>query len=201
MAIKTFLKRVVSTLFMLTIFSCFAEASFILHNEGILTKKTSDIVEKIGTELKEKTGITVYLSAKKTLNKKHIHIYGKELSDMFKDKPHAIILFAQYDKKVDTASTPDVRKMYDEDKVLDRTTDFFLSFDKNSENTKYNAGLLTGYSELCEQIAKSKSVTLESALGNESANVVGTIRVIIYGMIVVFGLYYLYLKIFRRKNG
>jgi uncharacterized membrane protein YgcG len=203
MAIRqTFIKRVFSLFILIIAISTCAEASFILHNEGILTQKTSDKIEEIGAELKKKTGITVYLSAKKSLNKVNIVDYSKKLSSMFKDNEHAILLFAQYEKKVDTIATSNVTSLFDKDSVLnDYTIPLIVSHDKNSENSRYNAGLLNGYSELCEQIAKSKSITLDSAIGDESSSIIGIIRTTIYSMIVIFTVYYFYLRIFRRKNG
>jgi hypothetical protein len=196
--IKT-VKRVVATLFIFSLTINSLEASFILHNEGILTDKTAQKIEIIGTEVKRKLGISLYVSAKKNLGKKHITEYGAEMSSLI-DGPFALFTFAQYEKKIDIISSPNVGKLFDKDEVLnDYTIPIIAYVDKNSENSKYNAALLNGYSELAEQVASSKGVSLETAIGNESSNIVEILRVVIYGFLFIMGIFYLYKSFFGRK--
>lgn len=192
-------KRVVSALFIFSFIASSLEASFILHNEGILTDKTAQKLETIGQEVKRKTGISLYISAKKNLGNKHITEYGKEMASLI-DGPFALFIFAEYEKKIDIISSPDVGKLFNKDKVLnDYTIPIIAYVDKNSENSKYNAALLNGYSELAEEVADSKDVDLENAIGNESSNIVEILRVTIYGFLFIMGIFYLYRSFFNKK--
>jgi len=66
---------------------------------------------------------------------------------------------------------------------------------------KYSASMFNGYADIAEQIADSKNVKLENAVGSVNQIAIFVIKVIFYG-IVLIGIYmYIKRKLFiRRKN-
>lgn len=51
---------------------------------------------------------------------------------------------------------------------------------------KYAVAMFNGYSEIAEEIADSRGVTLESAAGNSNQTTIDVIRIIFYGVILLF---------------
>lgn len=197
---KLFVKRVFTTLFIFLITATISEASFILHNEGILTDKTSEKIESIGKELKDKSGIDVYVSVRRNLGGQHIAEYSKDLASKLNGS-FAILIFAEMERKVEIISSSDISNNFNKNKVLnDYTIPLIATMDKNSENSRYNAGLLNGYSELAEQLAEFKKIKLVNAIGDESSSVIQFIRVIVYAILLGFAVIYFYNMLFRRNK-
>lgn len=65
---------------------------------------------------------------------------------------------------------------------------------------KYSAAMFNGYADIAEQIAKSKGVVLENAVGSANQNSIFFVKVIFYGFIM-YGLYlYIKRKLFLRRS-
>ena len=71
-----------------------------------------------------------------------------------------------------------------------------------SKNGKdiFNAAVLNGYADLAEQIAASKGVSLQNAIGSQNRLTLDAFRIFIYGSIVLVVCVAAFRK-FRRKNG
>ena len=60
--------------------------------------------------------------------------------------------------------------------------------------------MFNGYSEIAEQIASSYGIELESAAGNENKIAIDVIRLIFYGVILLFVFKYIRGKFFRSRS-
>jgi hypothetical protein len=99
-------------------------------------------------------------------------------------------------------SSKEIAALYNKSDVMDATIDVVAAKDKNSNEDKYNIGIVQGISELADQIAKSKNIELTKTLPNETRTIIGVLKVIvIIGAILVFWMF-LFRPIFMRiKNG
>ncbi|WP_345992732.1 3-dehydroquinate dehydratase [Sulfurimonas sp. HSL-1716] len=65
---------------------------------------------------------------------------------------------------------------------------------------KYSAALFNGYADIAEQVALSKNVKLDSAVGNSNRYTIEAVKVVFY-LFVIYGLYlYLRKKFYMKKN-
>ncbi len=78
------------------------------------------------------------------------------------------------------ASDKEMLKKIDRDKVREYAIKIIASVDKNSIQSKYDLGLVQAYSELADQIAKSKGVELKSTIKESGRWVLVLINTIVY---------------------
>ena len=64
----------------------------------------------------------------------------------------------------------------------------------------YSAALYNGYSDISEQVASSKGVSLENAAGNTNKNSIFLIKLIFYGIIVFAIIQYIRRVVYRRMH-
>lgn len=179
--------------------------SFSAPDQVKLQKDYFEKVETIGTELKEKTGVSLYLlAAMKLENNISISEYGQEY---IKDKPKSVALaFSLLDVQVDIqANEESLYKYFDKEAVLSMSQmgggsiiPLLPTREKHMNNPKYTvAALLNGYGDIAYQIAQSHGVELESWDGSTNRPVIR----IIEGVIIVTILYafFSYFKARRRR--
>ena len=144
--------------------------SFSPADQEKLKKDYFDKVETIGTELKEKTGISLYLLATMKLDENQsIDQYAQ---NFLKDKPNCVALaFSLLDVQVDIqAENKSLYKYFDKEAVLSMSQmgggsiiPLLPTRKKHMNNPKYTvAALLNGYGDIAYQIAQSKGIELES---------------------------------------
>ena len=68
---------------------------------------------------------------------------------------------------------------------------------KDADN--YTAAMLNGYADIVEQIADSKGILLDEAIGSSNRNVINILRLIVYGT-VVWAIGYVIYRRRRSKN-
>ncbi len=162
-------------------------ANFIISSSEILPKKTTDKINQMGKELKEKTGISVYLVIIKDLNGSNIVEYEKNISKNL-SKPFVLLSFAPKDKKIDIISSDKLKDKFDKEQILSpwpwsgSILPLLVSHSKN-EKAKIEAALLNGYADIVEQLANSYGVKLKSGIGNQNRIVFDILKIIIYGII------------------
>ena len=176
-------------------------AALVIENDDILMPKAVKKIEEIGLELQEKTGVSLYLSAKKSLDGKSIIQYEKSLNKILK-KPFILLCFAKDEKKVDIISSPEVMKSFDKEAVLSpfSGTIIPLLVAKNKKDDKYTAALFNGYADIADQVADSYNVELASSIGNTNRNIINLLRFVIYTSILIALAVYIVKKIKRRKQ-
>jgi hypothetical protein len=210
-------------------------AQYLYKDELIFNPAFGVEVEKLGSELYQKTGISLRLVMVKGLPEgMSIVDYEKEL---IKDigEPTILLTFSETDAKVDIYANPiSLYDHFDRKQVLSPVAspvqafvmalfynDGFASFKeiassyggtiipllaqkaKDSEVLgKYSGSMFNGYADIAEQVAKSRGVTLESAVGNANKISILIVKVLFYGFIV-YGIF-LYAKrklhLRRQKN-
>ena len=172
--------------------------NFILENENVIGEKAVQQIEIIGKEFYKKTSLPIYLVAVTKLDGKKVTTYIKDYAQKLQP-PFVILLIAKEDKKIDILVNSKETISLDKDYVLDDIIIPILvtKSKKNSTISKNSAALLSGYSEIAEQIAESKDVELVNAIGNDSKNFIYWFRIFIYSTMFVVLIYYLYHK---RKN-
>jgi len=70
----------------------------------------------------------------------------------------------------------------------------------NETINKYSAALFNGYADIAEQVAESKNVKLDTAVGNSNRNVIEIVKIVFY-LGVLSGLYlYIKRKIYMKKS-
>jgi len=187
-------------------------ATHILKDD-ILNPEASKLVEEMADELLQKTGINGYVVATKEHFPERFNLveYSKKYEANI-SKPYVMLIFAPYaliTKKSQQMgrvailpSSKEIAALYDKSDVMDATIDVIAAKDKNSNEDKYNIGVVQGISELADQIAKSKNIELTKTLPNETRTIIGVLKVIvIIGAILVFWMF-LFRPIFMRiKNG
>ena len=174
-------------------------ASFSETDQVKLQKDYFDKVEAIGTELKAKTGISLYLlTAMKLDNNITIDQYGQ---NFIKDKPQSVVLaFSLLDVQVDIqANEESLYKYFVKEDVLAMSQmgggsiiPLLPTRKKHMNDPKYTvAALLNGYGDIAGQIAKSKEVTLSSWDGSTNRPVIRIIEGIII-LTILYGLFSFY---------
>lgn len=160
---------------------------FVLNEDKILDQRAEQKIEEIGNELFTKSGVKIYLIAKKSGSGENIVAYeqnfAKELST-----PYAILTLFLDEQKVDIYHSVELGKEFDKEAILSplpwRGTIIPLLTGKKKD-ASVSAALLNGYADVAEQIADFRKITLESAIGSSSRNTIGVFRLLVYGFLGV----------------
>lgn len=188
-------------LFFLTLSS--ALANTVLINEDIVGKLAIQKISLLGRELRDKTGVNLYLMAVEDLDGKTMDQFIKENKFEIQN-PYAILFLAKNDHQVNIITSDNVDSMFDKDKTLSpypwSGTILPLLAIKKDNADKYTAAMLNGYADIAEQIANYHHVTLEQAIGNANKSTIGIIRLIFYGIIAYVGLKLIYRRIKSRGS-
>ncbi len=174
-------------------------AAFSQADQIKLQKDYFDKVEDIGTELKEKTGISLYLlTTMKLEDNLSISQYGQ---DFIKNRPQSVVLiFSLLDVQVDIqVNDASLYKYFVKEDILAMSQmgggsiiPLLPTRKKHMRNPKYTvAALLNGYGDIAGQIAKSKKVTLSSWDGSTNRPVIRIIEGIIF-LTILYGLFSFY---------
>ena len=205
-------------------------AKYLYKDEVAFNQSFQNQVEILGAELYEKTGISLKLLMLKELPKdKNIVSYEKELINTF-NEPTILLTFAEMDSQVDIlASDTSLYKHFDKKQILSPIASPVQAFvlalinmdfsdmtsggtilpllaqkaKKNQVVGKYSGSMFNGYADIAEQIAESKGVVLENAVGSANQTSILIVKVIFYGFIIYGLILYAKRKLFlrRQKNG
>lgn len=173
-----------------------------LFNDHLVSPRASDAIEKMGKELQQKTAINAYIVATNDTLQRGVSVYEylKKFSSSM-SKPYAVIVFAPNSKRIHlVASNKELKGALDQGKILDYAIKVIASKDKNSLQSKYDLGLVQAYSELADELAASKNVTLKSTIksgGSWVLEIVNTL--IILGSLIVIWIYFI-APIFRKRG-
>ena len=208
-------------------------AEYLYKDEVIFNPDFNAEVEKLGSELHQKTGIALRLVMLKELNSSQsILEYEAELIKEF-NEPTILLLFSELDSQVDIAVTDTtLYKYFDRGQVLSLVAspvqaftmaifyaDSFESFKtiagsfggtiipllagkakKGETLGKYSGAMFNGYADIAEQVADSKNVVLDNAVGNANKYSILVLKIIFYGIILI-GIYmYIKRKLYMRRQ-
>ena len=187
-------------------------ASHFIKND-LITPAAATKIEEIGDELSSKTGIHAYVIATNEHFPEgynlvtHVREYEGNIS-----KPYIVLVFApnavittksnERGRVGIIPSSKDLSSLYDRGSVVDATIDVVASKDKNSKKDKYNIGVVQGYSELADQIADTKGVTMTKTIPNDTRNIIGVLKyLVILGSILVLWIMVIRPIVMRIKHG
>ena len=187
-------------------------ANYFLKND-LLSQDASTKINQIGDELSKKTGVNIYVIA----SNEHfpagsnLVAYSKKYEQNM-TKPFVLLVFAPNAKITQKSeqkgrvglipSSKNIASMYDRSDVIDATIDVVAAKDKNTKRDKYTIGIMQGYSELADEIAKSKGVELKNSLPNETRVIINVLKyLVILGTILVLWIMLIRPIIMRIKNG
>jgi hypothetical protein len=182
----------------------FVHASLVLQNDGIVDDRAIEKINQLGNELKNKTGISVYLSAMLTLDGKKIKEYESETAKKLKS-PYVLLAFSRNDTKVDILASNEVYELFDKEQILSPypwsgTIIPLLSMHGKDLKAQESAAMLNGYADIVEQIANSKGIVLEGAIGSDNQIVYSLLKIIFYGTIfITLGLWF-YVRYKRKRK-
>jgi len=186
--------------------------SKLLRND-LLKIEAVQLIDKMGEELHAKTGINAYAIATNEHFPERFNLveYSKQYEAKL-SKPYVLFIFAPYatiTKKSDVRgrvgiipSSDEIRGMYDYDDVRDAAIDIVALKDSNTDEDKFNVGVLQAYSELADEIAQTKHVVLKTTIKDEMGTMVLILRILIYtGSLLVLWMFFLRPLYMRIKNG
>jgi hypothetical protein len=207
-------------------FNTSLNAQYLYKDEVIFNSAFNGEIEKLGSELYEKTGISLRLVMLKELPyDMNIVEYEKELIKNF-NEPTVLLTFSEMNSKVDIlASEPSLYEYFNKKQVLSPISSPVQAFvvallnldfsDMTSGGTilpllaqkvkkgevlgKYSGSMFNGYADIAEQIAESRGIVLENAVGNANKTSIYIIKVVFYGFILYGIVLYIKRKLYMSQ--
>lgn len=208
-------------------FNTSLSAQYLYKDELIFNPAFNAEVEKLGLELHQKTGVALRLVMLKELpSGMNIVEYEKELMKEFSE-PTILLTFSEMDSKVDILAHPaSLYEYFDKKQVLSPISSPVQAFviallnmdfsDMSSGGTilpllaqkakdgevlgKYSGSMFNGYADIAEQIAASKRVVLENAVGSANQTSILLVKVLFYGFILYGIFLYIKRKLYLRRE-
>ena len=187
-------------------------ATQLLRND-LLKLEAVQLIDAMGTELQTKTGINAYVIATNEHFPEKFNLveYSKQY-DVNMSKPYVLFIFAPYATITEKStvrgrvgiipSSDTVKDMYDYDDVRDAGINIVAIKDSNTDEDKFNIGILQTYSVLADNIASSKGIKLTKTIPDEMGAMITILRVLVYaGTLVLLWIFVLRPFWMRRKNG
>lgn len=177
--------------------------NFVLQNQGeILNPKSIDFIEKLSSELSEKTGIALYVAVRDELvgeNAKEARVAWKEEILSHLKAPYGVIFFVKSHKKIDIVLNPEIKGI-DSSEIITEYMVPILMQEKGLPNPKVSASILNGYAQLADEIAESKKVSLENNLIVDKSGSKNLVRYSIYVMLAIMLTIIALIYVFGRKK-
>lgn len=187
-------------LFLFVPIASFAQAFVI--NESVIEERTAQKIEEMGRELFEKSGVRAYLIAKQNGNGEDIITFEKAFAKTVQ-APFVIITLFLEEQKVDIFHSAGLEKEFDKEAVLSplpwKGTIIPLLTGKKKD-VSASAALLNGYADVVEQIATTRHITLQSAIGSSNKITLTLIKVGVYGFVAFLLIMMVYKRIKRRET-
>lgn len=127
--------------------------SYVLSND-FLNQKSVDFIQKISSQLYEKTGVSLYVACVDTLEDE-----GKQAREAFKNgfisnlkEPYGVIFFIKSHKKIDVVLKPKLDSI-NPDTIITEYMVPILVQDKKLATSTISASILNGYAQLADEIA------------------------------------------------
>lgn len=165
--------------------SLFARGDFLLVNQGgLIVPKSEGFIQNLSSELKSKTGVSLYVVAIDYLESQ-----GKEGRDLVKSEitktlspPYGVIFFFQSHRKIDIVLEPSLP--IDRNRIISQYMVPILMQDKELTPSKVSASLLNGYAQLADEIASHYGEHLEENLIVDRSGAKDYVHYLIY---IIFG--------------
>ncbi|WP_428023632.1 hypothetical protein [Arcobacter sp.] len=208
-ALKTLKIAVFSLLFFLIPLNASIN-KYVISDDVVIDTRTAQKILEIGSEVKSKTNVNIYVNAKTTLGIDK-EIPTKEKLEFIKnyetqlvsklEKPYVLLNIALEQTHVNILMSKDIEKIIDKNDILNGyVVPLLASKDKNTLFTKVSAAVLNGYDEIADQIAKANGVEkLETGIP-DSGKTAGTIWKVFMYTIVLGGIILYTFAVLRTKK-
>lgn len=168
----------------------FAKSHFVLYNpNGLIVDKSQDFIEKLSSELKQKTGFSLYVVAVDAIeetSKEERNLWKKSFLDSL-TSPYGVIFFFKESRKIDIVMNPDLG--IDRGEIISDFMVPILMQDKEMNPSKISAAILNGYAQLADEVASHFGVVLEENLIVDRSGVQDYVHYLVYVMLgIMFGL-------------
>ena len=178
---------------LLALLLTFSLSANYLINDHLISPKAGDVIETIGSELQNKTGIHAYVIASNDQLAKQANLYEyvKKYSSKL-SKPWVALVFLPNNKRLGLlVSDPGMKSWYDPGEVKKYAIDILKSADSNTQQSKYDVAMVQAYSELADELAAHKGVRLKHTIKNEGQWFIKIITWMVYlGAVLVFWVYF-----------
>ncbi len=179
-----------------------AFASEYVQHDGILDERAVAKIEEMGEELYKKSGVKVFLTAKKSAEGEDIIAYEKRLSATW-DFPHVLLTLFLEEKKVDIFASEGLEKEFDKEEMLSplpwKGTIIPLLTEKKKV-LDVTPALLNGYADIVDQIASYRKIHLESSIGSANKYTLNFVKFLVYGFVAVLVILMLIRRMKERAN-
>jgi hypothetical protein len=170
----------------------FLSAQYLI-NDYIISPKAGEQIEKMGAELFQKTHVHAYVvaTADSIARTANLYEYIKRYESKL-EAPYAVLFFAPTSRRIGLlASSDTIKKMYDSNEVKHYAIDIVSTQDSNSEQSRYDVGVVQAYSELADEIASTKGVELTTTIHDKYHWIITVIRwVVLGGALIVLWIYF-----------
>jgi len=182
-----------------------------LLKNDLLKIEAVQLIDEMGQELQDKTGIHAYAIATNEHFPERFNLveYSKQYEAKL-SKPYVLFIFAPYatiTKKSGARgrvgiipSSDAVRAMYDYDDVRDAGINIVAIKDSNTDEDKFNIGVLQAYSVLADNIAASKGVKLTKTIPDEMGTMVLILRILVYSGTAVLLWIFIFRPLWMRRK-
>jgi len=178
----------------------YAKDNLILCNNSIVNSRAIGEIEKIGTELKEKSGISAYICVKKSIGHEKIKKFERNLTKNIKGS-YILLTLALKQQKVDITTSQDIKNLIDIDAILSPFTGTIIPIlTSRKTKDKYSAAVLNGYADITDRVAGKLKIKLKSGIGDTNRILIDILRIIIYGSFLYFIIVYSVKKYRYRKK-
>ncbi len=192
---KGWVKATLVLLFTLTLY---ANNDLIQCNDGLVNKRAIGEIVKIGTEVKEKSGISLYLCVKKSIDNQKIKLFEKNLTKKL-NKPFILLTMAATEQKVDIMTSPQTTKLIDVNSILSPFSGTIIPIlTEKKGKDKYSAAMLNGYADIADRVSSKLGIKLKSSIGDTNRILIDILRIIIYGSFLYFTIVYIKRKYFTK---
>ena len=205
----SFLSRVFALLFFITVYSQANQSPFLLSEDVIIDKRALNKITEIGTEVKSKLGVDIYIYAKTKLSQNEIKDMDQRIqiiktteSNLINklNGSYVLMTLALDFTHVNILASDDIKHLIDKNDVLNGyVIPLLASKDKNTLYAKASAAMLNGYAQIGDVLAESKGIKLESSIGS-GGKTTGTIWKMFMYTLVLGGIVLYTIAILRQKK-
>ncbi|NEW61095.1 hypothetical protein GSY74_07350 [Sulfurovum sp. bin170] len=185
------------------------DSKFILEGNKNIDPRAIEKIDRMGSELFVKTGVSVYIYATdRYANKMHSDMKSKmEFIKSFETnitktlkEPFVLLSVSVEDTHINIRYSDELASAIDRDNILDNNIiPVLASKDKNSVYAKMSAAILNGYAAITDSVADSKGLELESSIGSGGTIFSSIWRVFMY-FIILSGLSVYIYAYFRSRR-
>lgn len=199
-------------LFLTLLSASFSHAQYLFKDEVVIVKEFDEKIEKIGQELKSKTGWSLYMIAVEDIGALTLVDFQKQFVPSF-EKPYVVLALAIKQGKIEQGKMDErvgrvgiygskgYEDKIDKEDILRGTLYPLLGAKvKSDPRNKYITVMYNGYADIAEHIADSYDVHLESSSGNTNRTVINILKFAFYAMILGAIAIFMYQKYYTKER-